>query len=70
MEWWRLCWDPTQWWRLWSDFMSCGACVPRRPSTRKEMIEELEKRKKALQDEIGGIDGMIEDLAKREAKHD
>jgi len=46
--------------------MTCGS--GRRFYTRKEKIEELEKIKKRLREEIAGIEEMIEDLKSREAK--
>ncbi len=61
------CFDPfSECWRFFSTFMTCGS--GRRFYTRKERIEELEKIKKRLREEIAGIEEMIEDLKSREAK--
>ena len=67
-EWFRLCWDPTEWMRMGSDFMSCGVSTGRRFYGRRAEMEELEKLKKRLQDEIADIDDRIEELKGREAK--
>lgn len=48
--------------RFFSDFMRCGAWCGRQFYTRKEKIERLERIKKHLQEEIAGIDEMIEEL--------
>jgi len=48
--------------------MFCTSGYGRRFYTRKEKIEELERLKKRLQQEISGIDELIEDLKKQEAK--
>jgi peptidoglycan hydrolase CwlO-like protein len=61
--------DPfSECWRFFTSFMSCGCPTGRRFHTRQEKIEELEKIKKNLQQEISGIDEMIEELKSREAK--
>jgi hypothetical protein len=54
------CWD------FFSNFMCGGPFAGRRYYTRKERIEHLEKLKKRLQDEMAGIEEMIEDLKRRE----
>lgn len=54
--------------QFFSNFMRCGAWSPRQFYTRKERIEKLEGLKKRLQDEIAGIDEMIEELRSREAR--
>lgn len=62
----RTGFDPwSECWKLFSGFMCCGS---RRHYTRKERIDQLEKLKKNLQDEIAGIDELIQDLKKHEAK--
>lgn len=61
--------DPfSECWDFFRSFMFCGPWSGRRFYTRREKIEELEKLKKKLQQEIAGIDEMIQDLKKQEAK--
>jgi hypothetical protein len=63
----RTCFDPfSEGWDLFRSFMSCGL-GGRRFYTRKERIEQLEKMKQRLQQEISGIEERIQDLKKQEA---
>ncbi|HEV8132865.1 MAG TPA: hypothetical protein VGQ81_16580 [Acidobacteriota bacterium] len=65
----RTSFDPfSESWKIFRRFMFCAPSCGRRFYTRKEKIEELEKLKKRLQQEISGINEMIEDLEKQEAK--
>jgi hypothetical protein len=48
--------------------MMCGAWGGRRFYTRKEQIEELERLKKRLEQEVAGIQERIDDLKKRDAQ--
>jgi len=54
--------------RFFSSFMCGGPWSHRQFYTHKERIARLEELKKRLQDEIAGIDEMIEDLRSRETK--
>ena len=64
----RTSFDPvSQGWELIRDFMCCGF-GGRRYYTRKERIEQLEKIKQHLQEELSGIQELIEDLKKQEAR--
>ena len=64
----RTSFDPFyQSWELFSRFLCCGF-GGRRFYTRKEQIEQLEKMKQQLQEELSGIQERIEDLKKQEAR--
>lgn len=69
-EWLRLGWDPTEWMRMGSDLMGYGVMTGRRFYGRRAEIEELERVKKRLQDEIADIDDRIEELKGPGAKKD
>lgn len=65
----RTCFDPfSECWEMFRSFVFCAPWCGRRFYTRKEKIEELERLKKRLQQEISGINELIEDLRKQEAK--
>lgn len=65
----RTSFDPfSECWEIFRSFMCCTPWSSRRFYTRKEKIEKLESLKKRLQQEISGIDELIEDLRKHEAK--
>jgi DNA-binding transcriptional MerR regulator len=65
----RVSFDPfCSGWDIFRGFMDCAGWGGRRFYTRKERIEELERIKKRLQREISGIDELIEDLKKQEAR--
>ena len=55
-------------WETFRSFMDCAGWSSRRFYTRKERIEELEKIKKRMLQEIAGIDELIEDLKKQGAR--
>ena len=62
----RTSFDPFyQGWELFNRFLCCGI-GGRRFYTRKERIEQLEKMKQQLQQELSGIQELIEDLKKKE----
>ena len=62
----RTAYDPfCGMWNLFRSFMCCGG---RRFYTRKERIEELQQLKERLQHDLSGIEELIEDLKKQEAK--
>ncbi len=54
-------------WDLFRSFMCCGT-GGRRFYTRKEQIEQLEKIKQRLQQELAGIEERIQDLKREQAK--
>lgn len=65
----RSTFDPfSDGWELFRRFMMCGAWGGRRFYTRKEQIEELERLKKRLEQEVAGIQERIDDLKKRDAQ--
>jgi hypothetical protein len=55
-------------WELFRRFMSCGAWVARRFYTRKEQLEQLERLKKKVEQELEGIRERIDDLKKQDAR--
>ena len=62
----RTSFDPFyQGWELFNRFMCCGF-GGRRFYTRKERIEQLEKMKQQLQQELSGIQELIEDLKRKD----
>jgi len=62
------CFNPfIQGMELFRSFMCCGSSG-RHYYTRHERIQQLEDIKKRLQQELAGIDELIEDLKKAEAK--
>jgi hypothetical protein len=60
--------DPwSEGWKFFANFMCPGSSAGRRFYTRNERIEQLEKIRKKLQDEIAGIDERIQELKRRGA---
>jgi len=54
-------------WELFRSFLCCGP-AGRRFYTRRERIAQLEEMKKRLRQELAGIEELLEDLKKAEAK--
>ena len=54
-------------WELFRSFAGCGFWGGRRFYTRKERLEQLEKLKERLQQEIAGINELIQELKRKEA---